>query len=100
MLRGRAERASCLLRGACRLAALAGRVGDGGIAIAGRFEIEQRGAVIDAVELRGNGLIDRYRDGFGRWIAFKAAVNSDCFVSHRLGLRFELNAEKVSAARR
>ena len=58
------------------------RIADPAVAIALGFEIEQRGAVIGAVELVGHGLIDRHRDGFGRRIGFVAAVNGQCFVFH------------------
>ena len=40
-----------------------GRIADAAVAIAFDFEIEQSGAVIGAVELVGDGLIDRNRDG-------------------------------------
>ena len=59
-----------------------GRIADAAVAIAFDFEIEQRGAVIGAVELVGDGLIDRHRDGFGRRVGFVAAVNGQRLVLH------------------
>ena len=51
------------------------RIGDAAVAEAFGFEIEQRGAMIGAVELIGDGLVDRRRDRLGRRIAIETAVN-------------------------
>ncbi|MGY3354738.1 hypothetical protein ACVWZK_001401 [Bradyrhizobium sp. GM0.4] len=61
----------------------AGRIGDAAVAIAFGLEIEERRAVIGAVEGVGCGLVDRHgnrvRGGFG----LVAGVNSDRLVAHR-----------------
>ncbi len=59
-----------------------GRIGDPGVAKAFRFEIEQSGTVIGAVEGIGHGLVDRNGDRLGRWIGVVAGVNCDRFVAH------------------
>ena len=59
-----------------------GRIRDPAVAIAFRFEVEQSGAVIGAVEGVGDRLVDRNRDRFGRWIGVVAGVNCDGFVAH------------------
>ena len=46
------------------------------------FKIEQRRAVVGAVELVGHGLVDRHRDRLGRRIAIVAALNGQCLVFH------------------
>ncbi len=58
------------------------RIADPAVAVALGFEIEQRGAVISAVEFVGHRLIDRYRDGLRRRIGFVAAVNGHRLVLH------------------
>ena len=63
-----------------------GRIGDPAVAIAVGFEIEQRGAVIGAVEGIGGGLIDRNGDGLGGRIWLVAGMNGDRLVAHH-GLR-------------
>ncbi len=65
-----------------------GRVGDPAVAIAFGLEVEQRGAVIGAVEGVSDGLVDRNRDGLGGRIGFVAGVNCNRFVAHRPPLRF------------
>ena len=61
----------------------AGRIGDAAVAIAFGLEIEERRAVIGAVEGVGRGLVDRHgnrvRGGFG----LVAGVNSDRLIAHR-----------------
>ncbi|MGY4328888.1 hypothetical protein ACVWWG_003305 [Bradyrhizobium sp. LB7.2] len=61
----------------------AGRIGDAAVAIAFGLEIEERRAVIGAVEGVSRGLVDRHgnrvRGGFG----LVAGVNSDRLVAHR-----------------
>src|SRR5436190_41104 len=64
-----------------------GRVGDAAVAIAFDFEIEQRGAVIGAVERIGYRLIDRHGDGLGRWIGLVAGVDSERLTAHDLTRR-------------
>ena len=64
-----------------------GRIGDPAVAITFGLEIEQGGAVVGAVEGVGDGLVDRNRDGFGRWIGFVAGVNCNGFVAHCSPLR-------------
>ena len=58
------------------------RVADPAVAVAGRFEIEQGGAMLGAVEFIGGGLIDRHRNGAGRWVAVITAVHGDGFRLH------------------
>ena len=58
------------------------RIGDARVAKALGFEIEQRRAVIGAVELIGDVLIDRHRDRLGRWIALKTAVDGNRLAAH------------------
>ena len=58
------------------------RIADAAVAIALDLEIEQRGAVIGAVELVGHRLIDRHRDRFGRRVGIVAAVNGHRLVLH------------------
>jgi hypothetical protein len=60
-----------------------GRIGNPAVAKAFALEIEQRGAVIGAVERIGDGLVDRDGDGLGGGIGFVARVNSDRLVAHR-----------------
>ena len=64
-----------------------GRIRNPAVAIAFRFQVEQSGAVIGAVEGVGRGLVDRDCDGLGRWIGFVAGVNCDRFAAHRPPLR-------------
>ena len=59
-----------------------GRIADAAVAEAFDFKIEQRGAVLGAVELVGYGLIDRNRDGLGRRLGFITAVDGDCVAFH------------------
>ena len=59
-----------------------GRIADAAVAEAVDVEIEQRGAVLGAVELIGHGLIDRHRDGLGGRFDVVAAVDGDRLVSH------------------
>ena len=61
--------------------------GVGGIAyarvdIALNFEIEQGGAVLRAVKLKRDSLIDRNRDGFRVGVAVLAGVECDGFSFH------------------
>ena len=58
------------------------RIADAAVAMAFDFKIEQRGAVIGAVELVGDGLIDRHRHRFGGRVEIVAAVNGQCLVLH------------------
>ena len=57
-------------------------IADAAIAVAGRFEIEQGGAVIGALEFVSDSLIDRDGDGLCCRIGLVAAVDSDCLSSH------------------
>ena len=68
-----------------------GRVGDPAVAIAFRLQVEQRGAVVGAVEGVGDGLVDRDGDGFGGWIGFVAGVNCNRFVAHYPPHRFAVS---------
>ena len=52
-----------------------GRIADPRVAKALGLEVEQRRAVIGAVEFISDVLIDRHRDRLGRRIASEAAVN-------------------------
>ena len=58
------------------------RIADAAVAMAFDFKVEQRGAVIGAVEFVGDGLIDRHRHRFGGRVGFVAAVNGQCLVLH------------------
>ena len=51
-----------------------GRVIDWAVAEALDLKVEESRAVVGAVELVGNGLVDRDRDGFGRRLACIAAI--------------------------
>jgi len=59
------------------------RIVDAAVAEALDLEIEERGAMVGAVEGVGRGLVDRHgnrvRGGFG----LVAGVNSNCLVAHR-----------------
>src|SRR5207248_9881473 len=55
---------------------------DARIAIAVDLEVEQRRAMIGAVELIRGGLIDRHRHGPRRRVAIVAAMNSNRLASH------------------
>jgi len=57
-------------------------IGDAAVAIAFGFQIEQRGAMVGAVELIGRGLIDRHRDGVGRRVRVEAGMDRDRFRAH------------------
>jgi hypothetical protein len=59
-----------------------GWIGDPAVAVALGFEVEQRGAVIGAVEGIGDRLVDRNGDGLGGRIGIVAGVNCDGFVAH------------------
>ena len=59
-----------------------GRIADAAIAVAFGLEIEQRGAVIGAVELIGDGLVDRNRDGASWSARLITAMNRDRVASH------------------
>ena len=59
-----------------------GRVADPGVTVSRHFEVEQRGAMLGAVERVRGRLIDRHGDRFGGGIAVEAAVNCDCFSLH------------------
>ena len=59
-----------------------GRIGDPAVAIAFGLEVEQRGAVVGAVERVGHGLVDRNGDRLGGRIGFVAGVDCDRFVAH------------------
>lgn len=61
----------------------AGRIGDAAVAKAFSLEIEERCAVIGAVEGVGCGLIDRHGDCVRGGFGFVAGVNSDRLVAHR-----------------
>ena len=58
------------------------RVADAAVAVAVDFEIEQRRAMFGAVELVGDGLVDRDRDRLGRRIGLIAAVDGNRFAFH------------------
>jgi hypothetical protein len=64
-----------------------GRIADAAIAMTLDFEIEQRGAVVGALELIGHGLIDRHRDRARRRLGLVTAVNS-----HRVAFHFSRHA--------
>ena len=59
-----------------------GRIGDPAVAVALRFEIEQRGAMIGAVECVSHRLVDRNGDRLGCRIGFIAGMNGDRLVTH------------------
>ena len=58
------------------------RIADPAVAVAFDLKIEQRGAVVGAVELVGDGLEDRRRCSFRRRIGVVAPVNCDGFAAH------------------
>src|SRR5205814_8792684 len=60
------------------------RIGEARMAVAGRIQIEQRRAVIRAVELVRYGLINRHGHRSGGRVAFVAAVDRDGLASHTL----------------
>ena len=66
-----------------------GRIGDAAVAITFDVEIEERRAVVRAVEREGHGLIDRHCHGFRRGVAIVAAVNSDGFALHDFATSFQ-----------
>ena len=58
-------------------------IGDAAVAEAVGFEIEQRGAMVGAVERIGDGLIDRHRHGPGGRLDLVSAVDCDRLDFHR-----------------
>jgi hypothetical protein len=58
------------------------RIADAAVAMAVGFEIEQRGAVIGALELVGDGLVDRNRDRPGRRLGLVTAVDRHRVAFH------------------
>ncbi|MCP1774796.1 hypothetical protein J2R91_001308 [Bradyrhizobium japonicum] len=61
----------------------AGRIGDAAVAKTLGLEIEERGAMIGAVEGIGRGLVDRHRNRVRGGFGLVAGVNSDRLVAHR-----------------
>ncbi len=59
-----------------------GRVADSAVPITRHFEVEQRGAVLGAVERVRGRLINRHGDGFRRRVRVEASVNCDGFPLH------------------
>src|SRR5262249_12932044 len=70
-----------------------GRIADAAVAEAVDFEVEQRGAVIRAVEGVSHGLIDRHGHRLGRGLDLVAAVNGDGLASHAGTWTFNGQAE-------
>src|SRR5204863_5849873 len=58
------------------------RIADARVAIALDLEVEQRRAMVGAVEGIGDGLIDRHGDRLGRRVDLVAAVNGDGLAFH------------------
>jgi hypothetical protein len=58
------------------------RIADAAVAMAVGFEIEQRGAVIGALELVGDGLVDRNRNRPGRRLGLVTAVDRHRVAFH------------------
>ena len=69
-------------RGDAALQHRVGRIADAAVAKAFDLEIEQRRAVVGAVERVGDGLIDRDRDRLGGRLDVVAAVDGDGLASH------------------
>ena len=59
-----------------------GRIADAAVAKTWNLEVEQSGAVVGAVELIGDGLVDGDRDSLGRRLGFIAAVNGNRVAFH------------------
>src|SRR6185437_16764180 len=84
LTRGDAKgRLSTLQRGDPALEYLGRRVADACVAVTLGLEVEQRGAMLCAVELVGHGLVNRHRGRPRGGIAMIAAVDGDGFVAHR-----------------
>ena len=80
---GDAQRADAAFElGDALLEHVGGRVGDARVAIALHLEIEQRGAVLGAVEGVGGGLVDRHGHRLGRRVGVESAVDCDGFPLH------------------
>ena len=60
-----------------------GRVADARVAIAFGLQVEERRAVLGAVEGVGDRLVDRHRDRLGGRVGVKAAVQGNGFGFHR-----------------
>jgi hypothetical protein len=73
-----------LQRGDAALQHIGGGIADPAVAVALGFEIEQRRAMLCAVEGVGDGLIDRHGNGLRRRIDLVAAVNGDRLGFHDL----------------
>ena len=61
---------------------VARRVADSAVAVSFNFEIEQRRAVLGAVERVRDRLVNGHGDGFSRRIDFVATVDGDGLVAH------------------
>ena len=59
-----------------------GRIADAAVAITWNLEVEQSGAVVGAVELVGDGLVDGDRGSLGRRLGFIAAVDGNRVAFH------------------
>ena len=75
---------AALERGDALLQHDGGRVADAAVAVALDFEVEQRGAMVGAVERIGDGLIDRHGHGPGGRVGVVSAVDGDRLSLHRL----------------
>ena len=64
-----------------------GRIGDPAVTIALGFQVEERGAMVGAVERVRRCLIDRNGDRFGGRIRLVAGVNGNRLAAHRSPLR-------------
>ena len=71
------------------------RIADARVAVALDLEIEQRRAVIGAVERVGDGLVDRHGHGLRRRIDVVAAVNGDRLAFHVVHLAVMPQSEPV-----
>jgi hypothetical protein len=85
-----------------------GGIADAAVAIALGLEIEQRRAVLRAVESIGDGLIDRHRDRLRYGVGLVAVMNSDGLAFHDLawssrctampGIRARMHSTNVNDA--
>src|SRR5579872_1224192 len=73
---------SALQRGHPTLQHSRGWVCYASVPISIRLQVEQCRSMVGAIELIGNGLIDRYRDCFGSRIDLIAVMNSDRLSLH------------------
>ena len=85
-------------RGDAALEHRGGRIADPAVAEPLGFKIEQSGAVIGTVELIGDSLIDRHRDGLGRRVRRITAVDGHRIAFHLSRARLLPRRDSIAVA--